>query len=185
MTLESDKATMEVPSSLDGVVKEVRVKVGDTLSEGSVVVIVEEADAAAAAATSTTEPPAKTPSPAKPEQPATPSPPASSTAVPAAGKIVEAKVPDVGDYSGIPVIELLVSVGDTVKKDQGLVTLESDKATMEVPSSHAGVIKELKVKIGDSVSEGSVVALIESTGDAAPATSPSKAARRSHSAATR
>lgn len=174
VTLESDKATMEVPSPVDGVVKEVKVKVGDTLSEGSVVVIVEEADAAAA--TPTTEPPAKTPSPAKPEQPAPPSPPASSTAVPAAGKIVEAKVPDVGDYSGIPVIELLVSVGDTVKRDQGLVTLESDKATMEVPSSHAGVIKELKVKIGDSVSEGSVVALIESTGDAAPATSPSKAA---------
>lgn len=172
VTLESDKATMEVPSSVDGVVKEVKVKVGDTLSEGSVVVIVDEAGAAAALAKP--EPAAKAASPAKTQQPAAPASPASGTAAAAAGKIVEAKVPDVGDYSGIPVIELLVSVGDTVKKDQGLVTLESDKATMEVPSSHAGIIRELKVKIGDAVSEGSVVAVIESTADAAP--TPSKAA---------
>lgn len=73
----------------------------------------------------------------------------------------EARVPDIGDYSGIPVIELLVAVGDTVKADQGLVSLESDKATMEVPAPFAGVVKELKVKLGDPVSEGSVVALIE------------------------
>ena len=76
-------------------------------------------------------------------------------------EIKEALVPDIGDYSDIPVIEVLVAVGDTVKKDQGLVTLESDKATMEVPSSVAGVVKELKVKVGDSLSEGKVVALIE------------------------
>ncbi|MGQ0799714.1 MAG: dihydrolipoyllysine-residue acetyltransferase [Pseudomarimonas sp.] len=73
----------------------------------------------------------------------------------------EARVPDIGDYSGIPVIELLVAVGDTVKADQGLVSLESDKATMEVPAPFAGVIRELKVKLGDPVSEGSVVAMIE------------------------
>ncbi len=73
----------------------------------------------------------------------------------------EARVPDIGDYSGIPVIELLVAVGDHVKADQGLVSLESDKATMEVPAPFAGIIKELKVKLGDPVSEGSVVALIE------------------------
>jgi pyruvate dehydrogenase E2 component (dihydrolipoamide acetyltransferase) len=79
----------------------------------------------------------------------------------------EARVPDIGDYTDVPVIELLVAVGDTVKKDQGLVTLESDKATLEVPSPFAGVIKELKVKLGDNLSEGSVVALIEEAGDAA------------------
>ncbi|HEX6834568.1 MAG TPA: biotin/lipoyl-containing protein, partial [Rudaea sp.] len=73
----------------------------------------------------------------------------------------EVKVPDIGNYTNIPVIEVLVKPGDTVAKDQGLVTLESDKATMEVPSSVAGVVKEVKVKVGDEISEGSVVALIE------------------------
>ena len=84
---------------------------------------------------------------------------------------VEIKVPDIGDYTDVPVIEILVAVGDTVAKDQGLVTLESDKATLEVPSSAAGVVKELKVKLGDTLSEGSVVAILE-TADAAatPAT---------------
>ncbi|WP_395794899.1 dihydrolipoyllysine-residue acetyltransferase [Aquimonas sp.] len=88
--------------------------------------------------------------------------------------VVEARVPDIGSHSGVPVIELLVSVGDRVKKDQGLVTLESDKATMEVPCSEAGVVKELKVKLGDSLSEGMVVALIEV--DAAGAAAPAPAA---------
>jgi pyruvate dehydrogenase E2 component (dihydrolipoamide acetyltransferase) len=86
----------------------------------------------------------------------------------------EIKVPDIGNYAGIPVIEVLVKVGDSVKKDQGLVTLESDKATMEVPSSIAGVVKELKVKLGDEVSEGTVVALVEAVeaADSAPAAAP-------------
>jgi dihydrolipoamide dehydrogenase len=86
---------------------------------------------------------------------------------------VEVKVPDIGGYDDVPVIEVLVAVGDTIAKDQGLVTLESDKATMEVPSSAAGVVKELKVKVGDTVSEGSVVAVVEGQdaggGDAKPA----------------
>ena len=92
----------------------------------------------------------------------------------------EARVPDIGDYSDVPVIELLVAVGDTVAKDQGLVTLESDKATLEVPSAVAGVVRELRVKLGDTLSEGSVVALIEtgadggqaSAGTAAPSAAP-------------
>ena len=88
-------------------------------------------------------------------------------------EIKEARVPDIGDYSDVPVIEVLVAVGDTVTKDQGLVTLESDKATLEVPSAYAGVVKELKVKLGDTLSEGSVVALIE-VADAG-ATSPAPA----------
>ncbi len=85
---------------------------------------------------------------------------------------VEIKVPDIGGYDDVPVIEVLVAVGDTVKLDQGLLTLESDKATMEVPSSVAGVVKELKVKVGDKVSEGSVVAVIESSEVAGAAPSP-------------
>ena len=89
--------------------------------------------------------------------------------------IKEAKVPDIGDYDGVPVIEILVAVGDTVKKDQGLVTLESDKATMEVPSAFAGVVKEIKVKLGDEIAEGAVVALIEvseGAAEAKPAAAP-------------
>lgn len=84
----------------------------------------------------------------------------------------EALVPDIGDFTGIPVIEILVAVGDAVAKDQGLVTLESDKATMEVPAPFAGVVRELKVKLGDNVSEGSVVAMIEATDAAAPVSAP-------------
>ncbi|HEX7802420.1 MAG TPA: dihydrolipoyl dehydrogenase [Pseudoxanthomonas sp.] len=93
--------------------------------------------------------------------------------------VIEIKVPDIGDYTDVPVIEILVAVGDTVKKDQGLVTLESDKATLEVPSSAAGVVKELKVKLGDTLSEGSVVAILEAEGAAASApaaAAPAKAA---------
>lgn len=96
---------------------------------------------------------------------------------------IEVKVPDIGDYSDVPVIEVLVAVGDTVKKDQGLVTLESDKATLEVPSSAAGVVKEIKVKLGDTLSEGAVVVVLDAEGAAdapakaaAPAPAPAAAA---------
>ena len=86
--------------------------------------------------------------------------------------VIEAKVPDIGDYDGVPVIEVLVSVGDRVEKDQGLVTLESDKATMEVPSSAAGVVKQLRVKLGDNVSEGDVIAVLEAEGEGAAQPAP-------------
>ncbi len=92
---------------------------------------------------------------------------------------IEVKVPDIGDYSDVPVIEVLVAVGDTVKKDQGLVTLESDKATLEVPSSAAGVVKEIKVKLGDTLSEGAVVVVLDAEGAAevpAKAAAPAPAA---------
>ncbi|MBA0287467.1 dihydrolipoyllysine-residue acetyltransferase [Stenotrophomonas maltophilia] len=183
VTLESDKATMEVPSSVAGVVKELKVKVGDSLSEGKVVALIEVAEGEAEAA----KPAAAAPAPAKAAAPAAatqsaPAPAAAAPAAPAAsGGAVEALVPDIGDYSGIPVIEVLVAVGDTVKKDQGLVTLESDKATMEVPSSVAGVVKEIKVKVGDNLSQGNVVAIIEAEGAAAPA--PAKAAAPAPAAA--
>ena len=94
------------------------------------------------------------------------------------GQVNEARVPDIGGYSDVPVIEVLVAIGDTVRKDQGLVTLESDKATLEVPSPFAGVVRELKVKVGDTVSEGGVVALIESVeSPAKPAPAPVAAAK--------
>ncbi|MFK3847615.1 dihydrolipoyl dehydrogenase [Stenotrophomonas sp. NPDC078853] len=96
---------------------------------------------------------------------------------------IEVKVPDIGDYSDVPVIEILVAVGDTVKKDQGLLTLESDKATLEVPSSAAGVVKELKVKLGDTLSEGAVVVLLEAEGEGAAPAAPAKAAAPSAAAA--
>ncbi|MEA9828880.1 dihydrolipoyllysine-residue acetyltransferase [Xanthomonas campestris pv. raphani] len=175
VTLESDKATMEVPSSVAGVVKEIKVKVGDSLSQGALVALIEVADAG----TETAAAPAPAAAPAKAAPAAAPAPAAKAEpAAPAAasdGGQVEARVPDIGDYSGVPVIEVLVAVGDTVAKDQSLVTLESDKATMEVPSSVAGVIKELKVKVGDSLSQGDLVAIIAaSDGGAGAAQSPAK-----------
>jgi pyruvate dehydrogenase E2 component (dihydrolipoamide acetyltransferase) len=95
----------------------------------------------------------------------------------------EARVPDIGGYDDVPVIEVLVAVGDTVAQDQGLVTLESDKATMEVPSPFAGVVKELKVKVGDTLSEGGVVAMIEAGGEDAPAAKADAAPARAQPAA--
>jgi dihydrolipoamide dehydrogenase len=179
VTLESDKATMEVPSSHAGVVQALKVKVGDTVSEGAVVVVLEAEggeSATAGTAPDAASKPAQDKAPeaaptaaaaaSSPLQPATAS--ETADAPPPGGALLEAKVPDIGGYDDVPVIEVLVAVGDTVAKDQGLVTLESDKATMEVPSEHAGVVKELKVKVGDTLSEGAVVAVIEAEG--APAT---------------
>ncbi|ADV26173.1 dihydrolipoamide dehydrogenase [Pseudoxanthomonas suwonensis 11-1] len=166
VTLESDKATLEVPSSAAGVVKEVKAKVGDRLSEGAVVVVLEAEGAAEAPKGAPPAAPAAAPAPA-----ATPAAPAPAPAAAAASAgPVEVKVPDIGDYSNVPVIEVLVAVGEKVKKDQGLVTLESDKATLEVPSSADGVVKEIRVKVGDTLSEGDVVVVLE--GEAAAASAP-------------
>src|SRR5258707_10545666 len=96
---------------------------------------------------------------------------------------IEVKVPDIGDYKDIPVIEVLVKAGDTVEKEQSLVTLESDKATMDVPSSAAGVVKEVKVKVGDNVSEGSLIVVLDGAGAAAAAPAPVPAAAPSPAAA--
>jgi len=170
VTLESDKATLEVPSSAAGVVKEIKVKLDDKLSEGDVVVVLEaEGEGAAPAAA-----PAPVAAPAPATQPASAAAPAAvsapvAAAAPAASGPIEVKVPDIGDYQNVPVIEILVAVGDTVKKDQGLVTLESDKATLEVPSSADGVVKEIKVKLDDKLSVGDVVVVLEGAAGAAPA----------------
>jgi len=172
ITLESDKATMEVPAPFAGTVKEVKLKVGDEVSEGTVIAIIEAEDAAAAPAPQAAAPAsAPAPAAAKAAEPAKSAPAPAPAPAPAAGgsAVREAKVPDIGS-TGVPVIEVLVKVGDTVAKDQGLITLESDKATMEVPAPFGGVVKELKVKLGDELSEGDVIALIESSeGGAAPA----------------
>ena len=157
-TLESDKATMDVPSSAAGVVREVLVAVGDKVSEGSVMIKVEAAGAAAAA-----------PQPAAAAAPAPAAAPVAAGPA-AAGGVVEVTVPDIGDFSDVPVIELFVKVGDSIKVDDAIATLESDKATMDVPSSAAGVVKEVLVKLGDKVSQGTVMIKVEGT-NASAATS--------------
>ena len=165
VTLESDKATMDVPASAAGVVKEVLVKLGDKIGEGTVVVRVEASDATSAAPQAAA--PATAPVPATSGAAPAVAPPAAS------GGIVDVKVPDIGDFSEVPVIEVFVKPGDVVNVDDALVTLESDKATMDVPSSAAGTVKEVLVKLGDKVGEGSVIVRLES--DAASASASTSA----------
>jgi len=169
VTVESDKASMEIPSSTAGVVKEMKVKVGDKVNEGTVLLLL-EGEGAAAAAPAAPAAPAAAPaaSAAAPMAPPTPAP-AAPTLGPrgqsaAGGGEVEVVVPDIGDFDQVAVIEILVKPGDTVALEQSLVTVESDKASMEIPSSAAGVVKALRVKVGDKVSQGSVLAVVESKG---------------------
>lgn len=174
VTLESDKATMDVPSPKSGVVKEVKVKVGDTVSEGSLVLLLEEQGAAAAPAPAPQAAPAAAaaPAPAPAAQAPAPAPAA------AGGGTIEVKVPDIGDYKDVPVIEISVKVGDKVEAEQSLITLESDKATMDVPSPAAGTVKDIRVKVGDAVSEGTLIVVLEGAGGAAaaaPAPAPAQA----------
>jgi pyruvate dehydrogenase E2 component (dihydrolipoamide acetyltransferase) len=178
ITVESDKASMEIPSSAAGVVKELKVKLGDKVSEGSVLLSLEAEGAGAAAAPP--PPPSPQASPAPAAERAAPSPVAAGEGR-GQGAPVEVVVPDIGDFADVEVIELLVKPGDTVTVEQSLITVESDKASMEIPSSHAGVVKELKVKIGDKVSKGSLVAVVQGAGvsasaPAAPAPAPAAAA---------
>ena len=150
LSLESDKATMDVPAPRGGKVKSIAVKVGDKVSEGSVVMSFEADGGTAAAA------------PAEAAKPSVSAPP---SAVSAPAGLADVRVPDIGEFKDVPVIEVFVKVGDTVKAEDPLVSLESDKATMDVPAPLSGVVKEIKVKVGDKVSEGSVI-LALSTGDA-------------------
>jgi pyruvate dehydrogenase E2 component (dihydrolipoamide acetyltransferase) len=175
LTVESDKASMEIPSSSAGVVKDVRVKVGDKINEGSVIVMLEVEDGASAASSQPSadaaapagspalhneaDPPAETSAPASAKGSDTAS---AAPAAPAAERgRVEVLVPDIGDFDEVAVIEVMVKPGDTVEVEQSLITVESDKASMEIPSSHAGVVKEMRVKVGDKVSKGSVVVVVE------------------------
>jgi pyruvate dehydrogenase E2 component (dihydrolipoamide acetyltransferase) len=176
VTLESDKATMDVPAPSAGVVKELKVKLGDKVSEGSVILVLDTAGAGVAAA-----PPKSAPAPAPTKSaPAAAPAAASATATPARATAASAeasttvvKVPDIGDFTDVPVIEVFVKVGDAVKAEDSLVTLESDKATMDVPAPSAGVVKEVKVKLGDKVSEGSPIVVLQTGAGGSPATAPS------------
>ena len=170
ITVESDKASMEIPSSHAGVVKEIKVKVGDKVAEGSLMIIVESAGAAASEVS-----PAAVVAPAAPAPASAAASPAQVAVAPTVVGIIEVKVPDIGDFKEVEVIELMVKVGDTVKVDQSLITVESDKASMEIPSSHAGVVTEIKVKVGDKVAEGSLLVLVEGAGVSVPVSSPSTA----------
>ncbi|MCV2366692.1 dihydrolipoyllysine-residue acetyltransferase [Roseateles oligotrophus] len=163
ITVESDKASMEIPSSAAGVVKEIKIAIGDKVNEGSLVLLLETAGEAAAPAPAAAAAPVAAPVVA-----------AVPAAAPAASSLVEVFVPDIGDFESVAVIEVFVKVGDTIKVEQSLITVESDKASMEIPSSHAGVIKELKVKLGDKVAKGSLLAIVEVKGGAvaAPAAAP-------------
>jgi len=167
ITVESDKASMEIPSSATGIVKELRVKLGDKVSEGSVILLLE-----ASAGTNV-------PAAASTSQPATANggngtvpvaPDGTSVAVPTPAqppgqsRLMEARVPDIGDFHDVAVIEVFVKPGDTVKLEQSLITVESDKASMEIPSDAAGIIKDLKVKLGDKVNQGDLLAIIEGVG---------------------
>jgi pyruvate dehydrogenase E2 component (dihydrolipoamide acetyltransferase) len=165
ITVESDKASMEIPSSQAGVVKELKVEVGSKVKEGSVVLVLEgEGKGAAAAPAASAPPPAAAPAPAA----SAPAPAAAAPAAAAAAAAgpIEVKVPDIGDFKDVAVIEVLVKPGDTVKEEQSLITVESDKASMEIPSSAAGVLKELKVKVGDTVNIGDLIAVVEGSGGA-------------------
>lgn len=174
ITVESDKASMEIPSSHAGVVKELRVKLGDKAKQGSVVLTLEVAGAGAEAAPA---PAAAAKPAAAPAAPAAASPAPAPVAVPAASGPVEVRVPDIGDFKDVSVIEVLVKPGDTIKAEQSLVTVESDKASMEIPSSAAGVLKELKVKLGDTVNIGDLLAILEGStaAGASPAPAPAPA----------
>ena len=171
ITVESDKASMEIPSSHAGVIKELKVKLGDKVKEGVVLAMVESAQASASTpAAAPAAPHASAPAPdAATTAPAAPSPAAVASSI-------ELFVPDIGDFKDVAVIEVMVKVGDTVKAEQSLITVESDKASMEIPSSHAGVIESLKVKVGDKVNQGDLLGMIKGLAQAAPATSQAFAA---------
>ena len=197
VTLESDKATMDVPSPSDGVVKELRVKVGDKVSQGTSIVVLEGNGAAGDARPSTPAPaPARTPAAAPPaqanataqaersprgEKGLADAPAEGPTSTPPSGSTVEVKVPDIGDFSDVPVIEIFVKPGDIVSVDDPLMTLESDKATMDVPSPIAGAIEGVRVSVGDRVSEGTVIVSIAPSVGAMPSPQPSPASGRGSS----
>ena len=156
ITVESDKASMEIPSSTAGVVKELRVKLGDKVKQGSVVLMLEASGEVVS--------PASAPAAAAPTaQVAAASVVATAAVVaaPVTSGFVEVHVPDIGDFKDVAVIEIFVKPGDAIKVEQSLITVESDKAAMEIPSSASGVLKELKVKIGDKVNIGDLLAILE------------------------
>jgi len=172
LTLESDKASMEIPAPKAGIVKSLKIKLGDRLKEGDELLELEAEGAAAAP-----EAPAPAAAPAAAEKPAA-APAAeapAAPAAPAAATIQDIHVPDIGSSGKAKIIEILVKAGDTVEADQSLITLESDKASMEIPSPAAGVVESIAVKLDDEVGTGDFILKLKVQGAAAPA-APAQAA---------
>ncbi|MGI2114794.1 pyruvate dehydrogenase complex dihydrolipoyllysine-residue acetyltransferase [Shewanella frigidimarina] len=168
ITVESDKATMDIPAPFAGTLTELKIAVGDTVSEGTLIAMMSAANAAPAKA----EVPA--PKAEAPVAQAAAPAPVTPVAAPSVGssEVIEVKVPDIGGDTDVSVIEVLVAVGDSIDVDTGLITLETDKATMDVPSPKAGVVKSVTVAVGDKVSEGSLVITLEVAGSAPVASAP-------------
>ena len=183
VTVESDKASMEIPSSQAGVVKELKVALGDQIREGSVLLLLETADSATAPkAEAVSAQPAEVSTAKAPETKAEPAVATSvndpvATTVTAADTTVDIRIPNIGDFQDVAVIELLAKVGDTVAVEQSLFTVESDKASMEIPSPAAGTIVALTVQLGDKVNVGDVVGQMAVQGAAAPAAAPAPVAQ--------
>jgi pyruvate dehydrogenase E2 component (dihydrolipoamide acetyltransferase) len=176
ITLESDKATMEIPSPGAGVVKELKVKVGDKLSKGSPILVLDDKSNGEAPPDEKLKPQAaQKPQPAHAPQHAAAPQQATAPAPSGAAQAMTVPVPDIGDFKEVEVIEVLVKPGDTVSKEQSLITLESDKATMEIPSPSAGVVKKIEIKVGDKVSKGMPILVLEASGQAAKAEAPKPA----------
>ncbi|UVK94171.1 dihydrolipoyllysine-residue acetyltransferase [Pseudomonas atacamensis] len=172
LTLESDKASMEVPAPKAGVIKSLKVKLGDRLKEGDELLELEVEGAAEAAPAPAAAPAAK----AEEKQAAAPAA-AAPAAAPAAASVQQVHVPDIGSSGKAQIIEIQVKVGDSVEADQSLITLESDKASMEIPSPAAGVVKAISVKLNDEVGTGDLILDLEVAGAAAPAAAaPAQAA---------
>jgi len=169
ITLESEKATMEVPAPESGVVRGIKVKVGDKLSQGDVIMALESDGAAAAPPAPKAEAPKPAPAAAAPPPRPAPAPVAAAAA--GGSSKMDVTVPDIGDYHDIPVIEVLVKDGDAVEKEAPLVVLESEKATMEVPAPAAGVVRGMKLKVGARVSKGAAICTLEVAGGA-PSAAP-------------
>jgi pyruvate dehydrogenase E2 component (dihydrolipoamide acetyltransferase) len=187
ITVESDKASMEIPSSHAGIVKELRVKIGDKVKQGSVVLTLEAAGNAPASSPAAPAPAPSAPTISTSEQKVQLAPVNTEKfATNSIAPTIEVKVPDIGDFKDVAVIEVFVKPGDTIKVEQSLVTVESDKAAMEIPSSAAGVLKELKVKVGDKINIGDLLAILEGTSNhpasAATAATPSTAISASNQA---
>ncbi|MFW7341381.1 dihydrolipoyllysine-residue acetyltransferase [Pollutimonas sp. H1-120] len=186
ITVESDKASMEIPSPEAGVVKSVKIKVGDKIKEGTVILQLETAGAAGEKPAE----PAKKAEPAPEQAPAAPGQnkggekAAAAPAPQGQGEAVTVAVPDIGDSTDVEVIEIMVSVGDTITAEQSLITVESDKASMEVPSSHSGVVTAINVKLGDKVNKGSPILELKASGAAKPAAAAAPAASAQEPAAS-
>ncbi|WP_065258717.1 dihydrolipoyllysine-residue acetyltransferase [Pseudomonas bananamidigenes] len=179
LTLESDKASMEVPAPKAGVIKSLKVKLGDRLKEGDELLELEVEGAAQAAPAPAAAPAAKAEA-----APAAAPAAAAPAAAPAAASVQQVHVPDIGSSGKAQIIEIQVKVGDKVEADQSLITLESDKASMEIPSPAAGVVKAISVKLNDEVGTGDLILDLEVAGAAAPAAAaPAQAAAPAAAAA--